>query len=96
MCEMIPRTVEETVLHLYSLSVRGFQRMSTRFSRLLRIMQLLHETSVLLYSGNAEGLGLSADSIDKMIIRYGCCADGTLDFRGITECDSFIGGLERN
>jgi len=70
--------------------------MSTRFSDLFRIVQLLHEASMLLYSRNAKGLGLGADGVDKMIIRYGCCADGTLDFRGITECDSFIGSLQRN
>lgn len=94
MGEMIPRTVEETVLHLHDLSVRGFQRMSINLSRLLGILQFFHEASVLLYSGNAESLGLCADSVDKIIIRYSSCADGALDFRGITKSDSFTSDLQ--
>jgi len=65
-------------------------------SHLLRILQLLHEAGVFLYSRNAEGLGLSANGVDKIVIRYGGCADGTLNFRGIAERDSFVGGLQRN
>jgi len=59
-------------------------------------MQLFHEAGVFLYSRDAEGLDLSADSVHKIIIRYGCCADGTLDARGITKRDGFVGSLRRN
>jgi len=70
--------------------------MTINCSHLLRILQLLHEAGVFLYSRNAEGLDLSADGVDKIVVRYGCCADGALNVRGIAECDSFIGGLQRN
>ena len=65
-------------------------------SHLLRILQFLHEAGVLPYSRNAEGLGLCADGVDKIVIRYGCCANGALNFRGIAECDGFVGGLQRS
>lgn len=42
-------------------------------------MQLLHEARVLLDSWNAKGLGLSTDSVDKVVVRDGCRANGTLN-----------------
>ena len=59
-------------------------------------MQLLHEAGMFLYTWNTEGLGLSTDSVNKVVVRYRCCADGTLDLGGVAERDSFIDGLERN
>jgi len=56
-------------------------------------MQLLHKAGVFLYTRNAKGLSLSTNSIDKIVIGNGRCADGALDVGGITECDSFVGGL---
>ena len=67
--------------------------MAVTITHLLRIVQLFHEAGVFLYSGDTEGLGLSADSVDEVVIGYGRCADGTLDFGGVGECDGFLGGL---
>ena len=76
--------------------MRFAKKQQLKIRYLFRIMQLLHEACVFLYSWNAESLGLGTDGVDKIIIRYGCCADGTLDFGGIAERDRFVGGLQRN
>ena len=65
-------------------------------SRLFCIMQLLHEARVFLDSRDAKRLSLGADSVNKIVVRYGCCADSTLDIRGIAECDSLVDALQRN
>ena len=94
--ELFWRTVEETILHLRDLSIHDFWQITMKVSHLLGIMQLLHETGILLYSRNPKGLGLCADSVDKVVVRYCCCADGTLDIRGIAESDSLVDALQRN
>lgn len=62
-------------------------------SHLLSIVQFLHEAGVLLHPRNAKRLSLGTNGIDKIVIGYGCCADCTLDARGISKCDSFFGTL---
>lgn len=89
-------TVEETILHLHGLSVQGFWQLPSNIAHLLCVLQLLHEAGMLLDSWNAKGLGLGADSVDEIIVRYCCRTDSTLDIRGIAEGDGFVDALKGN